>query len=42
MKITTNYNSLVSLLSLMNLVISSNKSLSDDHKGVNLFVKNGK
>ena len=42
MKITTNYNSLVSLLSLMNLVISSNKSLSDDHKVINLFVKNGK
>ena len=42
MIIKTTYNSLVSLLNLMNLVISSNKTLQDDYKVVNLFVKNNK
>ena len=41
MKIKTNYESLVSVLNLMNLV-TSGKKLQEDIKVVNIFVQNDK
>ena len=42
MIIKTSYESLTSILNLMKLVTSCNKSLQEDHKLINFFVKEGK
>lgn len=42
MIIKTNYDSLNSMLTLMRLVTSCNKSLQEDHKLINFFVKDNK